>query len=47
VSQQALLKRIARPLDGATIPYMLTGSLVSSLQGDPRATRDIDLVIDI
>jgi hypothetical protein len=26
---------------------MLTGSLASSLQGEPRATHDIDLVIDI
>ena len=26
---------------------MLTGSLVSSLQGEPRATHDIDLVIEI
>jgi hypothetical protein len=47
VSQQALLKRIIRALDGAGIPYMLTGSLASSLQGEPRATHDIDLVIDI
>jgi len=47
VSQQALLTRIVQALDGAGIPYMLTGSLVSSLQGEPRATHDIDLVIDI
>lgn len=47
MSQQALLKRIVRALDGAGIPYMLTGSLASSLQGEPRATHDIDLVIDI
>ena len=47
MSQQALLKRIVEALDGAGIPYMLTGSLVSSLQGEPRATHDIDLVIDI
>jgi len=26
---------------------MMTGSLVSSLQGEPRATHDIDLVIDV
>jgi len=47
MSQQALPKRIVEALDGAGIPYMLTGSLVSSLQGEPRATHDIDLVIDI
>jgi len=47
VSQQALLRRIVEALDGAGIPYMLTGSLASSLQGEPRTTHDIDLVIDI
>ena len=47
MSQQTLLTRIVEALDGAGIPYMLTGSLVSSLQGEPRATHDIDLVIDI
>ncbi|MDQ7794786.1 MAG: hypothetical protein RDU89_10325 [bacterium] len=29
------------------IEYMLTGSLASSLQGEPRSTHDIDLVIAI
>ena len=43
--QQALLKRIVEALDGAGSPYMLTGSLASSLQGEPRASHDIDLVI--
>jgi len=47
VSQQALLKRVVEALDGAGIPYMLTGSLASSLQGEPWATHDIDLVVDI
>jgi len=47
MSQQALLRRIVEALDGAGIPYMLTGSLVSSLQGEPRATHDIDFVVDI
>jgi hypothetical protein len=47
MSQQALLKRVVEALEAAGIPYMLTGSLVSSLQGEPRATHDIDLVIDV
>ena len=45
--QQALLTRIVEALDGDGIPYMLTGSLASSLQGEPRATHAIDLVVDI
>jgi len=47
VPQQALLTRIVEALDGDGIPYMLTGSLASSLQGEPRATHAIDLVVDI
>lgn len=34
-------------LNDARIEYMLTGSLVSSLQGEPRATHDIDMVISL
>jgi hypothetical protein len=47
MSQQALLERLVAALEGAGIPYMLSGSLASSLQGEPRATHDIDLVIDV
>jgi hypothetical protein len=47
VSQRARLKRIVEALDEAGVPYMLTGSLTSSLQGEPRATHGIDLVVDI
>ena len=34
-------------LNDAGVPYMATGSLVSSLQGEPRATHDIDLVVAV
>lgn len=33
-------------LERAGIPYMVTGSLASTYHGEPRATRDIDIVID-
>lgn len=42
---QDLLVRLVAALDGAGIPYMLTGSYASSLHSIPRATRDIDVVI--
>jgi hypothetical protein len=45
--QQKLLERVVRALDQAAIPYMLTGSLVSSLQGEPRLTHDIDVVVSV
>ncbi len=28
------------------IPYMVTGSVASSIHGDPRSTNDLDIVID-
>lgn len=41
-----LLASIIERLEQAGIPYMVTGSLASSYHGEPRATRDIDIVID-
>ncbi|MFN8353650.1 MAG: hypothetical protein U0Y10_04370 [Spirosomataceae bacterium] len=43
--QQELLKYVVSVFDANGILYMLTGSVVSSLQGEPRATHDIDIVI--
>jgi hypothetical protein len=45
MSQQGLLKRVVEVLDHLGIEYMVSGSLVSSLQGEPRATHDIDIVV--
>lgn len=47
MSQPDLLRRIAQSLAAAGIEYMITGSIASSLQGEPRATHDIDLVVSI
>lgn len=47
MSEQSLLKRVVEALDEAGVAYLLSGSLASSLQGEPRATHDIDLVVDI
>lgn len=41
-----LLARIGEHLDRAGIPYMVTGSIASSFYGEPRTTRDLDIVID-
>jgi hypothetical protein len=35
-----------RHLDRAGVLYMVTGSLASSYYGEPRATRDVDIVVD-
>ncbi|MGD9645751.1 MAG: hypothetical protein AB7U73_08565 [Pirellulales bacterium] len=47
MSQSELLKRAAKTLDRLGLEYMLTGSLATSLQGAPRATHDIDLVVEL
>jgi hypothetical protein len=47
MSQQELLKKVIQALDQAGIQYMITGSVVSSLQGEPRSTHDIDMVVAI
>lgn len=33
--------------EGADIPYMVTGGVASSTWGEPRATRDLDLVASV
>ncbi|HSQ60669.1 MAG TPA: hypothetical protein VLT84_09590 [Acidobacteriota bacterium] len=40
-----IIPRLVGFLDAAAVPYMLTGSLASSLHGTPRSTQDIDFVI--
>ena len=47
MSQQKLLKKVIDALDDGGIQYMITGSTASSLQGEPRSTHDIDIVISI
>jgi hypothetical protein len=47
VSQPELLRLVVRQLEAAGIDYMITGSVASSLQGEPRATHDIDIVVAI
>ena len=45
MSQQELLNRLLQILPAAGIEYMVTGSIASSLQGEPRSTHGIDLVV--
>jgi hypothetical protein len=47
MSQSELLTATVRALDSAGVGYLLSGSLASSLQGEPRATHDIDLVVEV
>lgn len=45
MSQPGILERVAVALEAASVPFMVTGSVVSSIQGAPRATHDVDLVV--
>ncbi|MDT8437037.1 MAG: hypothetical protein RRA92_09820 [Gemmatimonadota bacterium] len=47
MSQAELLTAVLRALDAAGVAHMVTGSLASSLHGEPRSTHGIDLVIDL
>lgn len=47
MSQSELLIETVRALESAGVGYLLSGSLASSIQGEPRATHDIDLVIEV
>jgi len=42
-----VLKEVARRLEGAGIPYMITGSIAANFYTVPRMTRDIDIVVEL
>jgi hypothetical protein len=43
----AVALRVGETIESVGGAYFVGGSLASSLQGEPRATNDIDLVIDV
>lgn len=47
MSQPELVVRVVEALELAGIDYMVTGSLASSYQGEPRASHDADLVVSL
>lgn len=46
MSLRDAFKNLRDALEASGIPYMVTGSIASSVHGVPRATNDIDVVID-
>jgi len=46
VSLAKFLREVVEILEDAGVPHMLTGSLASAYYATPRATQDVDLVID-
>jgi hypothetical protein len=43
----AEVQRIRAMLDGLEIPYVIGGSVASSMFGEPRSTLDIDVALDV
>jgi hypothetical protein len=43
--EQELLRRLVGVLERSGVPYLLTGSFASSLQGYPRSAGNLDLVV--
>jgi hypothetical protein len=46
-TQVEVLLQVARALDEVQIPYVVVGSVASSLLGFSRATADVDIVADL
>ncbi|QEH35450.1 hypothetical protein OJF2_40020 [Aquisphaera giovannonii] len=47
MEQIELIRHAARTLDALAAPYALVGSWGSGLYGEPRSTRDVDIVLDL
>jgi hypothetical protein len=47
MDQVDLLKQAVRILESLKIPYMVVGSYGSGAWGEPRFTRDIDILVDL
>ncbi len=46
MSLATFIRTVAGILEKAQVPYMLTGSLAAAYYATPRATQDVDVVID-
>ena len=47
MEQDELLRRVVEILEEQGITYLLVGSLASGVYGEPRLTRDIDVVVEL
>jgi len=47
MEQSELMGLIIRAFESLKIPYMITGSQASAYYGEPRFTRDIDVVTEL
>jgi hypothetical protein len=47
VTDPDLIALFIGPLEDAKIPYMITGGVAAVIYGDPRFTRDVDVVVEL
>jgi hypothetical protein len=47
MEQIELIRHAVQTLDALAVPYSLVGSWGSGLYGEPRFTRDVDIVLDL
>ena len=47
MEQHELLRRVLEVLEAQGIAYMVVGSVASGVYGEPRMTRDIDIVVEL
>jgi hypothetical protein len=47
MEQYELLQKVAEALENLSVPYFVTGSMVTIYFGEPRFTNDIDFVADL
>jgi hypothetical protein len=47
MEQIDLIQHIVQTLDALTIPYAIVGPWGSGIYGEPRFTRDVDIVVDM
>lgn len=45
MSEPSLIALFVRPLNALGIPYLVTGGVATIVYGEPRFTRDVDLVV--
>ena len=45
MSVEKVFRKVQQALEETGVPYMLTGSFASATHGEPRASKDIDIVI--
>lgn len=45
MTEPSLISLFVRPLNQLRIPYLVTGGVAAVIYGEPRMTRDIDLIV--